>query len=601
MPQIFTGGLIVGCGLLYWNQLMDSCLMPRIVFGAIWILIFLPLVFELVRGGNGRVNALDLFFGTYVIFHFISIPQSLVMIEACYEALRISLSFFIYIIFKSALQQGKVKEDFLIKTVFVIAMVQLGFGVSQLIDLISIMKPEGDNLYMINGISGHKNFLSAFLFTSSFLMAVGAVKWKGIWRLTSFVFIIAALIMIFMLQTRSVFLSMLVSGAVMVTLLVLIGVKNLRYLLLRFSAIFIILIVFLSVYGLYTDSLLSIVERLDVSTYLRSATGLERLSVWFKSSLLLKDHWLWGVGGRNWTIVYPGYGLSGMFRMQYLQTVFLQPHNDFLWVWCEHGIFGIIAFVGIFVAAFTSLFKKIRTTTNHSDRLILVLLFGWQAGFMVFSFFDFPRERMEHLMLVSLCWSIIAHRTHPTDLFAFEKQKLNTAYVGTALLVALIVLTSARMRSESFIKELNAAESSKDIRLYAQLAATYNTPLAPLDQVAVPKFYHEGVAAYALGDFQKAHECFQKAYELTPYNFNVLNNLGGMETYFQHYDKALNTYSEALRINPKNDDTRFNVSYTLYLLQQYDSALAVLQPVWSNKARKAEFDSIIIAAKSLKH
>jgi hypothetical protein len=206
MPQMFTGGLIVGCGLLFWNQLMDSCLMPRIVFGAIWILIFLPFVFELVRGGNGRVNAIDLFFGMYVILHFISIPQSLVMIEACYEALRISLSFYIYIIFKSALQQGKVKEDFLIKTVFAIAIIQFGFGASQLMDLIRVMKPEGDNLYLINGISGHKNFLSAFLFTSSILLAIGVVKWKGIWRLTSFVFIIAALVMMFVLQTRSVFL-----------------------------------------------------------------------------------------------------------------------------------------------------------------------------------------------------------------------------------------------------------------------------------------------------------------------------------------------------------------------------------------------------------
>lgn len=599
MPQIFTGGLIVGCGLLFWNQLMDSCLMPRIVFGAIWILIFLPFVFELVRGGNGRVNAIDLFFGMYVILHFISIPQSLVMIEACYEALRISLSFFIYIIFKSALQQGKVKEDFLIKSVFAIAIIQFGFGASQLMDLIRVMKPEGDNLYLINGISGHKNFLSAFLFTSSILLAIGVVKWKGIWRLTSFVFIIAALVMMFVLQTRSVFLSMLVSSAVVVSLFVVLGVNNFRLFLLRFSAIAIMLILFVSVYGWYTDSLLSIVERLDVSNYLRSATGLERLSVWFKSSLLLKDHWLWGVGGRNWTIVYPGYGLSGMFRMQYLQTVFLQPHNDFLWVWCEHGIFGIIAFVGIFVAAFTSLFKKIRTTTNQSDRLILVLLFAWQAGFMVFAFFDFPRERMEHLMLVSLTWSIIAFRTQSTDLFSIEKHKFYIAYVGTVLLVMLVVLASVRMHSESFIKEMNAAETNKDVRLYAQLAATYNTPLAPLDQVAVPKFYHEGVAAYALGDFKKAHECFQKSYTLSPYNFNVLNNLGGMETYFQHYEKALYFYSEALRINPKNDDTRFNVSYTLYQLQQYDSALAVLKPVWSNKPRKAEFDSIITSAKLL--
>ncbi len=478
--------------------------------------------------------------------------------------------------------------------------IHLAFGLLQMIDLLQTMKPEGDNLYLITGLDGHKNFFSAFLFTTACYLLIGALIWKGIWRMIAIGIVCVELPLVLILQTRSVFLAIIIFAIIFVSLLAFFHRKKMAPYLLKTFLLGLAVLAVVMAYGIYTDSLLTIVERLSWNNYLLSATGIERLSVWYKSSLLLQEHWLWGVGAKNWTLVYPKYGLSGMFRMQYLQTVFLQPHNDYLWVWCELGIAGLLSFVGLFMAAFFYLFQKIRqTTTQKEERISMMILTAWLAGFMVFSFFDFPKERMEQLVLLSVCFAFVSVKAAPVSIISIsDRSKQLIAYLCLIIMVVAVVVVGARLRSEWLVRDMKVAEENKDITQYAELARTANTPLAPLDHISVPKFYHEGVAAYALGDYKKAYACFEKAYPLAPYNFNVLNNLGGMETYFGNHQKALEIYNEALRINPKNDDTRFNVSYTWYQLKQYDSALAILQPVWSNRARKAEFDSVILAAKA---
>lgn len=487
--------------------------------------------------------------------------------------------------------------SYLLKVILLITVIHLVFGLYQMVELIQIMKPEGDNLYYVTGLDGHKNFFSAFMFTTACLMSLAVIKLNRIWRIAAILVICIELPFILILQTRSVFLSMIAFTIVSATLVIIYFRKKLLPYFLRVSLLILIPLSALVIYGIYTETLLPLVERLTLNSYLKSATGLERLSVWFRSSQLLEEYWLLGVGAKNWGLMYSKYGLTGMFRMQYLQTAFLQPHNDFLWVWCELGIVGLISFLGIFLSALTYLIKSIKHTEQITERNSIIILTAWLIGFMIYSFFDFPKERMEQLSLLSLCLAIISVKSNASGIVTLPNRFRKSVTILTlGLVIAAVLLVGIRLRSEWLIRDMKDAEKLKDIKLYAELAKTSNTPLAPLDYINVPKYFHEGVAAYALGDYTKARECFEKAHQLTPYNFNVLNNLGGMETYFGNYDKALTMYSEALRINPKNDDTRFNVSYTLYQLQQYDSALAVLNPVWSNPVKKAEFDSVISAA-----
>ena len=90
----------------------------------------------------------------------------------------------------------------------------------------------------------------------------------------------------------------------------------------------------------------------------------------------------WGVGAGNWWIVFPKYAPAMDFPNAYSQVSFRFPHNDFLWVWAETGIFGIFCYLGMFGIALWSAIKR------KAHYLIIGLV-----GYMTLAFFTACRER----------------------------------------------------------------------------------------------------------------------------------------------------------------------------------------------------------------
>lgn len=599
LPLIFTGGLLAGSCLCFWNQLQDSTFLPRVFFVALWLFLFFPFIQQLFTINEWKADVADALFGIYVGLHFVSIAWAVNTSEAVYESEKMFLVFMAYLALKRVLTLQLVSVLFLLQVLSAICVVYDVFGLLQLQTLLQVALPKGDNLYVINGLAGHKNLYSGFMLMSSFLLAYGIGMAPRLWRFIFGIIVTLQLVLMLVLQTRSVFMAVVVSAVVMLVTLLLVQGKAAVALLKKTALPALAVLVAVIAFGFFTGTIQAFVQRLSINNYLMSDTSIERLSVWYKSYLLLKEHWLLGVGAHNWMVMYLKSDLTGMFRTQYLNMVFLQPHNDLLWVWCELGIFGLLAFVGLFVVMIRAAFKKMRAFTDTRQQRFLLLLGVSQIAFLVFCFFDFPKERMEQQMMLIVSWAFIS-----TICGQYLKAWLVPAkfvrpfLVAAFLLIATgLIVAGVRIKADSYMKPMLEAQDQGRIKEALEYAELMNTPLATLNPQAVPKYYVIGVNAYALGQYQYAYDCFLKAKQYSPYNHSVLNNLGGLQTYFKEYDKALQNYSEALRINPKNDDTRFNVAYTLYFLHRYDEALDTLKKVWSNKARKAEFESIITAAR----
>lgn len=599
MPLIFIGGLLAGGCLLFWNQLQDATLLPRIVFVAVWLLLFSPVVFILFTEKEWKIDLVDLLFGLFVLLHFISILEAINKPEALYESQKMFLIFSAYLIFKKALVSKLVDEAFLLKVVACICVVYSIYGVLQLTSVVEYAKPEGDSLYAISSLGGHKNLYSSFLLITSFLLATGIRSAKSFWKFLFSCIIGLQLILIFVLQTRSVFLALVVSVIVIAIALFVLQGKNAFVAMKKFALPILLILLAVVGFGFFTGTGHEILQRFNVSNFLKSDTGIERYTVWYKSYFVLKDNWLTGVGAHNWMLVYPKYSLSGMFRTQYLNMVFLEPHNDFLWVWCELGIGGLLLFVAVFALLIFYGLKKMYNAKTAAGQQTYLLLATAQIGYMVFCFFDFPKERMDQQLLLVLSWAMLSARCKDN----LPSLTVSTKAIKPMLLFALLIISSsaiaigARMKADSHMRDMLAAQARGDNKSVLEMTKLMHTPFAELTPQAVPKIWYEGVAAYALGQNAVAYDCFLKAKQQSPFNHNVLNNLGSLEAYFKKYDEALLTYKEAIRINPRNDDTRFNIAYTLYWLKHYDEALDTLKFVWSNKPRKAEFEQIITAAR----
>ena len=73
--------------------------------------------------------------------------------------------------------------------------------------------------------------------------------------------------------------------------------------------------------------------------------------MWENSGEMIKENFVFGVGAGNWQVYFPKYGFD-KFSVNEIKnglTTYQRPHNDFLWILCETGIIGILAFVSIFI------------------------------------------------------------------------------------------------------------------------------------------------------------------------------------------------------------------------------------------------------------
>src|SRR5690554_8062884 len=111
---------------------------------------------------------------------------------------------------------------------------------------------------------------------------------------------------------------------------------------------------------------------------------------------MIQEFPLTGVGGGNWQLLFPKYGLNSFHlineKIHLGYQTFQRPHNDFLWVFAEAGILGLIAFVSIFATGFLGVYQSFNQSNDFRGKII-PLLFGLGiVAYLVISIFDFRSE-----------------------------------------------------------------------------------------------------------------------------------------------------------------------------------------------------------------
>jgi tetratricopeptide (TPR) repeat protein len=86
---------------------------------------------------------------------------------------------------------------------------------------------------------------------------------------------------------------------------------------------------------------------------------------------------------------------------------------------------------------------------------------------------------------------------------------------------------------------------------------------------AIPIAWHEGVAWFQLGQFDKARIAFDRAYHLNPWSFQVINNYASTLVKLNRYQESLPLFEKALSINPRYDEGKFNLSFVYYQMGDY--------------------------------
>jgi tetratricopeptide (TPR) repeat protein len=311
--------------------------------------------------------------------------------------------------------------------------------------------------------------------------------------------------------------------------------------------------------------------------------------VWYKTRELIKEKWVAGYGIGNWKLVLPSRSLSGSYRMQLKNVVFTRVHNDFLEVWAEIGLLGFLAFLFLFLYPIFSLIRN-----KNKDPVHFVLLWMF-LGYGIISFFDFPKERVEHQILFAFLLAIFV-KSNTEKVLRINILKPIIKGINILFLAGLafnLLCGYYAHRGEYYDRKgIIAFNQQNWPEVKKNMAAAYSS-FYKISPVGVAIKWREGIADYNQNNFTEADKSFQSALTVSPYHFSLLNDYASTLVQLEKYEKAEPLYYQVLGINPKYEEALFNLSFTLTQLKRYDEALLYLEKTTTNPEKKKLFLSEI--------
>lgn len=575
--------VLFGGTLFLWPTCLDRYLAPRFFFLSLALLIAFFWLWTPLRQQKRGAIFDWLFLGWYAL-NLGSVFWALSWSEGVFYAQKALLLLAVYWLIRQALSQD---ETMVRKT-----LRQITLGLSGVVCLILLVQLgmaladhglDNETLYdYASGVFGNKSLAAEFLFFLLVLNALFVLPENANWTRKPLIISLVfgtLFLLILVLQVRTALLATFIGALIYCSFRAAVEPVFRKQLLLKLlPAGMLALGLFFALLS-WRGSANSVLYRLNPLNYGESDTANERRFIWHKTDLLNADHYWLGVGNGSWKFWMPSKSIRGGYRLEEKNIVFTRAHNDYLEIRAEMGILGVgwfcalfgIAFLGVIFYLYKSFSTGAKDEKNDRKAGLEVLTLGvGLMGYCLIQYFDFPRERIEFQVVLALLFAFLAHK--------FDELGLNwgTKFTPTSqhlLMFCLIpglifnlVIGLQRMRGEMHNVRLMEAQSSGNWRkVVAETQLAENTFYEYTDS-AIPLAWHEGVAWFQLGQFDKADKAFAKAYQLNPWSFQVINNYASTLVKLNRYPEAIPLFEKALEINPRYDDAKFNLSYVYYLM-----------------------------------
>lgn len=565
--------------LVYSSEIVDPSLAPRLIHLAVFCLI---LVITYIFGGNNidcpiirnkRLLLLPSILLIFVFVSFISLAQARVISEGYFTVSRLLTSSLFLFITAILLIQQKISIQRLIKSVFWFALI------SSLIAIYQILNSNSNDIATITGTMGNKNLLSSILFlTIPFLFLVDFEKQH--FKIIKYIAIGLLVFILIYVRTRAVLIPLVFT-------LLLYGFYHLLKLFNKHS----FRILSITMIGSILLALFSVLtlQKFDILSSITSSNTLEtRITLWKKTGSMISDNTLLGVGSGNWKVEFANYGINDLTVIaREGRMIYQRPHNDFLWAFAETGIIGFLAFCSLFLISILICLKLLKNSNSDSERTAAFLITLTLLGFGFISSFDFPFERIEHQVLFFTLLAIVIYKQFKF-LNGDKKTKINIKLPNTiivafsCLLLFSLFIGIKRYQGEKNMRAIYIAHGQQEWTELEELVEKTKNDFFLLDPMSVPLDWYKGVGLFARGDFKLANNAFKDAYNLTPYNIHVLNNLASSYEKNVNRENTIKYYNEALRIAPNFEESQLNLSASYFNMKEYEKAFDVIYKVSYN-------------------
>lgn len=575
---------------LYLESAVDPALTPRfLVLTVASLIAVIAILMYSIRGEDGldfsvlRYGAFPLALG-YLVVSALALTQAANLAEGIFDISRTTVALAALGVLSLAFVLDSSLPRFVAR-----AHVFVGTGLS----IIAIVQ------YFHLGFEGipgnhipyatmaNKNLLSSALFLLLPGMLFNWIRSGGPERWISLISISLVSYILLISQTRSVWVAIFSSTAITVALVFKLASPKLfrkfdfsetRRFLPATVAVAAVLLLAVATLRFYDAGKSKTGERTLVNTDPTSLTV--RMTLWEKSLRMFLDRPTLGHGPGNWKLVAPRYGTRNL-QSETDETFYLRPHNDYLWVLTESGAVGAILYLSVFVVALYFGAKTIRSKSNAEKRLLAALMVFGIIGYLVISFFSFPRERMFHLLAVASMVAMLQSLYH-TSSPARRRAPRTLIFAGLSLGAVCLVFCALvgwfRLKAEIHIQRAIAASSQRNWEEVISETRQAESVFVQLDPATNPLAWYRGVAYLSLNNLDEALESFLLAYEYNPRHVQLLNGLGLCYVAKGDHKSAFEFYNQSLEMLSR-DETLMNMAAVCYNLGKYRNAHSYLMRV----------------------
>ncbi|MDH3651277.1 MAG: O-antigen ligase family protein, partial [Saprospiraceae bacterium] len=499
--------------LVFSPELLDYFLYSRFLTASVFTASYAAYIAFWHRSQPMLVNLTDLIILAFVCWNAISISWSLNLGEAVFTAQRWLLFASVYFLLRIILHDyGKLFVSSISTLSLILSVVLMVIVAYHLIGIVKESGFSNKALYGLKVMFGHKSLTSAYLLM---LMPLNLLQFHN-QNFKQRCLLLALLgiqfTLILLLQSRTVYVSAAAFVAIIIWYFIRIGWKSQRTWLVFIPFV----LVAVGLLAIFLSNNPELRERLNPLHYASSQTALERRFVWMKTIPLMEDNLLKGVGTGNWKIHFPKHGVEGAYRLQDQDVIFTRAHNDYLETTVELGLFGIVSFLALLLVPLGIL---MRLQTGDKKWQAHLLAAGLTA-YIISSVFDFPKERIESLILLAIYLAMIVALAleygEGLTTIAFPKIKL-LAFACTITMVVNIVNGVNRYKGERGTRTILSERQAENWDQVIRAVDDAYNKLYSLDPAAVPLHFYKGIALYNQDKMPGAEQAFMTAYRDNPY------------------------------------------------------------------------------------
>ncbi|MDR0971332.1 MAG: O-antigen ligase family protein [Bacteroidales bacterium] len=418
------------------------------------------------------------------------------------------------------------------------------------------------NLY-INGFYGNKNiFAVAILFKLPFLYYISIFR-RGIKRYLSWFLIFGLTFCLVILSARASFIG-LIFQLILLSCFIILFFKGKKRILFSFIVVIFAIFGFISgdwfikynfnrygkkseatkIYHLKEDSYALSTRFKSIEE--RNSKG--RLKIWRNTISIIKDKPLLGYGIGNHKLA--------IMRVETPQKanyiVSDHAHNDFLEIFSELGIFGLLVYISLFAASLIMVIKTLRRKNiSLHNKFISFIGLLLVITYMNDAMFNFPADRADCQLYLALAFSLIVliyYKNNSKETRASTKKVV--FFVIAFLTIPITTIESMHYMSSILQKaKILQTNGSKRITLTAQEWDKLFPPIPNIDENANPIALTKGMRYDAEKNWRKAIDVIindnsnpylsLKEYRLSNY-YNKLNM----------YDSALYWANRTIKLKP---------------------------------------------------